>query len=292
VTATAELVRALAALSEPPRREDSALAAALEFGVPGSLEAWQAAHTATFLQECPPYASIYLGEAGALGGPVRDRLAGLWRALGLQVPGEPDHLATLLGLYAAVLERVDADEGWMHLRRVVLWEHLLPWLPPFVDRVEVVGVDPYPGWGRMLRRLLRVEAEATGMPPELPLHLRVLQPPSPGAWDGDVDNALARLLVPARSGLILAPADLRRLARETGLGVRVGDRRLMLRSLLEQDAAVVPEWIAGEALRCCERLRVEQCWLDPVARHWRHRAAATAWWLAPGEVPDAMAEHG
>ncbi|HYW05029.1 MAG TPA: molecular chaperone TorD family protein [Gammaproteobacteria bacterium] len=290
--AAAELVRGLAVLSERPRREDSPIATALELPVPESLEAWQAAHTATFLQQCPPYASIYLGEAGALGGPVRDRVAGLWRALGLRAPGEPDHLATLLALYAGVLEQAGADDRWQHLRRVVLWEHLLPWLPPFLERVEAVGEGPYPEWSRMLQRLLRAEAEATGIPPELPLHLRALEAPSPGGWDGDVDAVLGPLLAPARSGVILPPADLRRLARDTGLGMRMGDRRLMLRSLLEQDATAVSGWIAGAALCRCERLRVEERWLGAVARHWRDRAAATACWLAPGEVPDAMAENG
>lgn len=289
MTAAAELVRALAALAEPPRRQDKAVAAALELAVPDSLETWQAAHAATFLQQCPPYASVCLGEAGALGGPVRDRVAGLWRALGLSVPDEPDHLVTLLALYAGVLEQADGDGRWQHLRQVVLWEHLLPWLPPYLERVAAVGEAPYPHWSRMLRRLLRAEAEATGTPPGLPLHLRELAAPVTGAWDGDLDGALARLLAPACSGLILPPADLRRLARETGLGVRMGDRRLMLRSLLEQDAPGATGWIAREALRRRRRLQVEERWLGGVARHWCERAAATAQWLAPGEIPDAVA---
>ena len=39
-----------------------------------------------------------------LGGEAADRVAGFWRALGREVPGEPDHLSALLGLYAGLAD--------------------------------------------------------------------------------------------------------------------------------------------------------------------------------------------
>ena len=53
---------------------------------------------------CPPYASVYLGPDGALGGEGADRAAGFWRASGLTPPAEPDHLTALLALYASLGE--------------------------------------------------------------------------------------------------------------------------------------------------------------------------------------------
>ena len=47
---------------------------------------------------------VYLGAEGMLGGAARDRVAGFWRALGLVPPAEPDHLAALLGLAAALAD--------------------------------------------------------------------------------------------------------------------------------------------------------------------------------------------
>ena len=63
-----------------------------------------AEHTDAFVLNCPPYASIYLGPQGAIGGEGADRVAGFWRAIGITPPAEPDHLAALLGLYARLGE--------------------------------------------------------------------------------------------------------------------------------------------------------------------------------------------
>ena len=41
-----------------------------------------AEHTEVFVLNCPPYASVYLGPDGALGGEGADRAAGFWRASG------------------------------------------------------------------------------------------------------------------------------------------------------------------------------------------------------------------
>lgn len=46
-------------------------------------------HTDVLVFQAYPYASIYLGAEGMLGGKARDRIAGFWRALGGEPPAEP-----------------------------------------------------------------------------------------------------------------------------------------------------------------------------------------------------------
>ena len=102
-----EVFRALAALCEPPGPQTGTLAAAL--GLDGPVPD-EAGHTELFLFQLYPYASVYLGPEGQLGGPARDRVAGFWRAVGLTPPAEPDHLAALLGLLAAL---ADAERAYV-----------------------------------------------------------------------------------------------------------------------------------------------------------------------------------
>src|SRR5438105_1113576 len=100
-----ELFRALGTLCEPPSPAHSRVADALE--LPGS--ARDDEYAELFLFQLYPYASVYLGSEGQLGGEARDRVAGFWRALALVPPAEPDHLAALLGLYASLAEAEEAE---------------------------------------------------------------------------------------------------------------------------------------------------------------------------------------
>ncbi len=131
--AAAEIFRALGALCEPPEPAHARLAAAL--GLPPPPDA--AAFTEVFVFQLVPYAAPYLSPDGMLGGEAGDRVAGFWRALQLRPPAEPDHLAALLGLYAALGERENTQPGpagpWRQARRALLWEHLLTWVPIYTD---------------------------------------------------------------------------------------------------------------------------------------------------------------
>ena len=136
-----ELFRALGALSETPRPELQPIADALDLGpLPG-----RAAHGGLFLFQLYPHASVYLGAEGMMGGEAADRIAGFWRALGQTPPGEPDHLAVMLGLHARLgeLEEQAADrpagERWRHARTAFLWENLLSWLPIFLMKLGDLG---------------------------------------------------------------------------------------------------------------------------------------------------------
>lgn len=276
-----ELFRALAVLAEPPTPASARLADLLELGT-----APNAADFANlFLFQVYPYASVYTGAEGALGGEARDRVAGFWRVLGLQPPAEPDHLSALLGLYAELGERsrtaaVDRERDmWHRARAALLWEHLLSWIMPFLTKVTEIAAPPFAAWAGVLRTALLDEARATPPPPGLPLHLRIA-PGLPDAGAG-IDAWLQALLAPVRSGIILTRADLARAAHDLGLGRRAGDRLAALRVLLEQDAPRVAAWLAAKARAAAASYglgatRDLHDGLGSIADFWATRARSTA----------------
>jgi nitrate reductase delta subunit len=270
--ASPELFRALGALCEPPEPAHGRLAAAL--GLPPPADA--ATHTDVFVFQLVPYAAPYLSPDGMLGGEAGDRVAGFWRALHLSPPGEPDHLAALLGLYAALAEQEDtASPGppgaWREARRALLWEHLLTWVPVYAEAMITLPSPFHAAWARLLRQALLAEARALAAPPAWPLHLRDLpQLPDPAAKD------FARaLLAPVRSGLLLTRSDLTDAAAAAGLAARAGGRAFMLRALIEQDSTATFGWLAQQAARWARRHQASAAALGRIARHWHGRAQAT-----------------
>lgn len=273
-----EVFRALGALCEPPEPAHAGLAVAL--GLPAPPDA--ATFTDVFVFQLVPYAAPYLGRDGMLGGEATDRVAGFWRALQLVPPAEPDHLAVLLSLYAALSEREsaetrpDATGAWHEARRALLWEHLLTWVPAYTHAIAAVSsADCYPAWARLLRRALLAEARALAPPPSRPLHLRdVPDLPAAGSGDGP-DDMVRALLTPARSGLLITRHDLARAAAAAGLGMRAGGREFALRALIDSDRAAMSEWLAGHAAWWAERHRADVPALAGIAEHWLGRAQAS-----------------
>jgi Nitrate reductase delta subunit len=277
MTVRAEVFRALGTLAEPRDPRHSAIAAAL--GLEG--EPAPGDHADVFLFGAYPYASVYVGAEGMLGGEARDRVAGFWRALGMTPPSEPDHLAALLGLYAALIE----DEARLHeggdlaaatlrraTRRALLWEHLFSWLTPYLAKVGQLAAPYYSGWARLLGDMLADEARVVGRQESLPLHLRA----APGLPELDASGAewVSAVLAPVRSGVIVTSWDLRRAAAALGLGARVGERAFVLRSMLEQDARGTVGWLADEAGRAALAHAESEGLLGAVAAFWRRRAEA------------------
>lgn len=268
-----ELLRALAVLAEPPDDATAAVATALGLPVPTAAD-----HTDTFGFQLYPYASVYLGGEGMLGGEARDRVAGFLRTLGATPPAEPDHLTVLLAAAAELADReAGADDpdtaAWRRSRTALLFEHLLSWVPALADRVEAQG-GPYAPWAALLLEALRHEAEVVGPAPALPLALRAAPPlgdPREGAA-----GLLEQLLAPIRTGMVLTRNDLVRAARELGLGIRIGERRYVLPALLAQQPDAVLGWLADEADRRAAAHAGHVGWTGPIARFWRDRATATA----------------
>jgi hypothetical protein len=125
-----------------------------------------------------------------------------------------------------------------------------------------VAPPVYLAWAELLGgTLAEVEAGAA-----LPAHLREA---TALAEPAGLDDLLAGLLAPVRSGLLLTRADLARAAQQTGLGLRMGERRFALRALLEQDATAALGWFGAEARRQAA------LWTGPLAAYWRGRAEQT-----------------
>ena len=187
----------------------------------------------------------------------------------------------MLGTYAGLAEAEEDErdarrrEYLRGARRAFLWEHLLSWLPVYLDKLTEVAPDFYRRWGATLRDALDAEAEGLGAQDVLPLHLRE----APGLADPretSSDEFLKTLLAPARSGVIIVRDDLARVAREFGVGLRAGERPYALRSLLGQDAAGVLGRLADEAERWRELHLRRRAAHGQIAEWWAERAASTA----------------
>lgn len=265
-------------LAEPPGRAGAArVAEALKLGaVPEA-----SLYTETFVFQLYPYSSVYLGAEGMLGGEARDRVAGFWRALGQTPPAEPDHLPVLLALYARLCEfEEEEDESvrrqmWRTARRAFLWEHLLSWLPVYLDKLSEIAPPFYRSWGELLRAVLLEEVSIVGRQEELAAPLRAA-PLIADPRQGDSREFISSLLAPARAGVILVRADLARAARKLGLGLRAGERRFALEALLGQNPRAVLSWLAEEVGARAERHAHNSAQLGAVAEWWRARAEATS----------------
>jgi len=271
-----DLLLALAVLSETPHPSHRAVAGALDLGaLPEPAE-----YTQVLGMSVLPFASIYLGPEGMLGGEAADRVAGFWRAVGQTTPADADHLASLLGLYAALAdaEAAEVDPARAALRRraraTLLWEHLLSWVPVFARAVEASGSAFYADWAALLVEALLGEAAELDPVEDLPRHLAEA-PGLPDEIDGARDLARS-LLTPVRSGVVLTRHDLARGARGLRLGMRVGERAFILASMLEQDAPATLDWFAAEAGRWADRHRQDAAMLGSVSSFWASRAEDTA----------------
>lgn len=282
MTSRAELFRALGSLCESPTPAAPKLGTALALsGRPTDHD-----HTDVFLFQLYPYASVYLGPEGMLGGEARDRVAGFWRALGFRPPAEPDHLATLLALYARLIEweLEEPDEARRALRgqarKALLWEHLLSWVPVFASKVRGLAGRFYAEWADLLLDALTDEAGTVGKQETLPLHLRdALELPPPSE---EPSSFLSGLLVPVRSGMVLTRADLARAGRDLGLGLRIGERRFVLESFVAQNADATLAWLTEEAYRSAERHLSFANNLKVISLFWSRRAETAAAMLSEG----------
>lgn len=272
----AEIFRALGALCESPAPEHARLADALGIAPPGD----PVDEGSTFLFEVHPYASVHLGDEGMLGGEAGARVAGFWRALHLTPPSEPDHLASLLGLYASLidLEASERDPAFARARRearrALLHEHLTSWVSPFLGAVERVGTPHQIAWAGALRAELAVELTDLGEPDRLPVALRESAP-----LPEEPAEALRCITAPARTGVVLTRTDVVAAARELGIGVRMGERAFAIRSMVEQDPAGVTAWLAATAQAACRSYGdrpAGSCAPAGVDAWWADRAATTS----------------
>lgn len=275
----AELFRALGAVAGEPADARTACAA-LGLPVPGNAE-----HTEVFVLNCPPYAALYLGAEGGLGGEAADRVAGFWRAIGVPPPAEPDHLTALLSLYARLGEAAigplapATTAALTRACQALFWEHVWPWLPGYLDAVDDLGTPALAPWARLARRVMAAE-RARHPGGRLPLALRTA--PAPVAEPERTNDLLEMLTTPVRSGFVLTRRGLAAAADATGAGHRIGERRFTLRALLDQAPDETLSWLSGEAARWSARHEDRGPAGDIVLAWWARRAARTAQVLAAG----------
>ncbi|MEM7414711.1 MAG: molecular chaperone TorD family protein [Gemmatimonadota bacterium] len=271
-----ELLRSLAVFAEAPTRQHGTLSEALGFESAPS----PASYADVFSFQLYPYASVYSGPEGMMGGEARDRVAGLWRALGHDVPTEPDHLAAMLGLYAELSaasgtmpgpEAALVDEG----RRTLLSEHLAPWLFVWLERAGEIAPSPYRAWAETLHQLLRAEVRRLGVGDVPPSHALRSCPGLSDPRDAGSAAFVADLLAYARTGVLVTRADLATIAHRLDLGLRAGERRYALEHLLAQDAPAVLGALAEAAESAASAHRARAPWLPQLANHFGERAEAT-----------------
>ncbi len=273
-TARWELIRALAAVCDTP---DAAATASRALGL-GHAAGDQ--HTQVFVLSCPPRAAIHLGPEGKLGGEAQDRVAGFWRAIGLDPGTEPDHLCYLLSLYAHLGESGDAAlragtrSAVERMRHALLWEHLWPWVPGYTRAVEQLDVPVISAWARLTRQVLTAELEAGvgAAAGASPLALR--EAPPPMRTDNDLSDLLGGVVAPIRTGIVLTREALAGAAGAIGIGYRIGERRFALRAMLEQDPPATLAWLRSEARRWA--VRHHRSGDDTCSQWWSRRAWHTA----------------
>ncbi|MDA3921844.1 MAG: molecular chaperone TorD family protein [Salinisphaera sp.] len=277
--ASADLWQLLALTASEPGADHADMFAALGLDAPRDIEALRAAHAQAFVTQCVPYASIYVGVEGAIGGEAAARVADFRRLLGsvadrTETQVVPDHLPDLLADYAELAALAD-DPRARHARKAFFWEHLACWLMPFCDALMRSAVSPFDAWGTLLAQVLRADALALGLPAQLPLHLREAPAGSVGADADSSDVAARTLFVPAATGMVLTRSDLVRAAKSIDGQTVPGSRAFMLRTLFDQDVTATLEWLAAEAVRQADARSVELDVFGDIARFWRDRALAS-----------------
>jgi hypothetical protein len=217
-----------------------------------------------------------------LGGEARDRIAGFWRVIGLEPPQEPDHLALMLALYAQLSQSETAApdprerEAWRHARETFLWEHLLSWVLLYLDELDrIAGSSFYSRWSSVLRDALCRDARRLGTSFPLPMHFvdvpEVCDPRNEGT-----EAFLNSLLAPVRSGFIITRKDLGLLARNSRVGARIGERKFMLKAMLEQDARETLTSLSGLAAGWADQQLQYREMLGPIAEFRQNRAQNSA----------------
>lgn len=231
-------------LSAEPDAELLALAATVPALRPHATQAAAARHTHVFVLNVYPFASVFLDPDGALDGERTALTRGVLGALGLRVaPGlAADHVSVLLDALATLLEReaaarsaLDRDRA-RHAQRVVLLEHLLPWMPLFLAAIERADGALYGAAARLAGGLLsdhvgRLPASSHGSVPTWNAAPR--GPAEPPRTERGRRDRLGWLTVPARSGVFLSRSDLAGIAGDLDLALRFGGRGFMVESLVQ-----------------------------------------------------------
>ncbi len=269
-----DLIKALGVFCENPSQEHLKISEVLGFTQRPSTRLYEE----IFVLNLPPYASIYTACSGAIGDEAFGRISGFWRALGRDVPDEPDHLSRLLGLFASLDESQSSEKEparsvlIRQSRVALLWEHLLPWLPMYLDRVESIGADTvYSDWAKLLSETLINEWKSLGPLEGLPIHLAV-SPGLPDPREKGADSFISGLFSPPQAGFILLPDDLDKLGAELEYFQLREGRLSKLEDLLREAPRETLIGLAELAYERSSDLTTKWDFLGNIALHWKSRS--------------------
>lgn len=222
------------------------------------LDELAAEHYALFGYELFPYAGVFLGEGGLVGGvAVTDVVRQAYAALGLGCPDDPspDHLGQMLRLMAVLLDAeldAAAHDATADIRVVQAWQRrvldqaLLPWMPP----LYAASVDqPRSLWTATVEMAVAVAGDHRADLPSLGVaSTDDNEAPIEGSADAlDFDALLAdrrtglrtlasALVTPRRSGVYLARRDIEGIAQRSDVPRGFGGRCDMLERVLRSAA--------------------------------------------------------
>ena len=196
-------------------------------------------HTWLFEFNVYPYASVYLDPTGMLNAPWSGFVAGVYRALELDLAlnaglAAPDHLSAQLEALATLLEREEdappaTIEAARHAQRTFLAEHVLPWLPTFHFAVQRLAAGLYASLSALALELATEHLNTLLTTKKAP-HFSFPKPDDSNKEERARDE-LTKFFLPAQTGMFLSREDVMRLGRSLDLPVRFAERAFMLEQL-------------------------------------------------------------
>ncbi len=265
------------------------------------LDELAAQHYSQLGHELLPFAGVYLGNDGLVGGGTAGAvLRSAHAVVGIDCPDDPspDHLGQVLRLMAVLVDAQldaishgdDADARTLrHWQRRVLDEAVLPWMPPLAAALAGRSASL---WTRAIEMAIGVLAQHRAEDPGLPsivgncgdedsLELLLDQPGT------GLTTIATMLTTPARCGVYLTRGDLAEVARRCelprGFGTRRGMLEKILRGAAEYDA--IPRLVAELDRLMAARgdtyaAMSEELGLAAHVTVWRRRLATTRQQLA------------
>ena len=198
-----------------------------------------------FIKDLSPFASVYLSPDGNIGGDSQAVISGIYRALGVPVPSDPDHLSSLLSLLSQILiaeaKTIEYGSDPEHssvarTREVLVNEHLLTWLPAYLVSAARVAPEPLSNWVSLCWDTLKLLASPNETAGPKDQKVRLYQADS-------LSQLIGFLTTPSKSGIILTVSDIETFSEEIGLAVRAGTKRMVLKDIFLAEPDGVSEKI-------------------------------------------------
>lgn len=200
-----------------------------------------AAHYHTFTDTVLPFESVFRDPSGLIGGEVSTAVAANYGESGFSHTAEADAVGTELAFLAYLcaaesaaweVNHQQSATRWQDAQRSFLEKHLLGWLPPFTAALASGRRHFFAALGRLTLVLAAEHLTLLGTDevPQVPL-------PEPPRLLEEQNTSLRlishTLLTPPYSGFYLSREAISALARTHRLPRGFGQRRQLLRNLLE-----------------------------------------------------------